>query len=51
LRVEQQMRVLNDDRIGRNLGGVNRLDMDVARRMQAKTVRRDFGVEFTGVIH
>ena len=52
---EKHVRIGNDDRIRRNMSGVNRLGVEVAARMQTQSVAGNLGVkiavEFAEVIH
>jgi hypothetical protein len=44
--VEKQVRIRNDNRVRRNVRGVNRLDVDGPIRMQPRALSRKLGVEF-----
>jgi hypothetical protein len=55
LSAEKHVRIGNDDRIRRNMSGVNRLGVEMAARMQTQSVGGNLGVEiaveFAEVIH
>ena len=48
--VEEQLRVGDDNRVGRSLGGVNRLYVGVTAQIPAEPVNGYFGVNFARVI-